>query len=96
MVQVIDSKDTAGESACIEFRVSLSPTDRTTVFGEMLFAESYDGGRHSPRVFTEGKLGVPVEQAFLDAVRYADSRGIPFIWIDDPRGLFPASKRPAL
>jgi hypothetical protein len=94
MVQVIDNKDAAGESACIEFRVSLSPTDRTTVFGGMFFAESYDGGRRSPRILTEGKPGVPVEQAFLDTVRYADSRGISFMWIDDPRGLFPASKRP--
>ena len=93
MAQVIDTKDAAGDGACIEFRVSLSPSDRTTVFGEMFFAES-DGGQHSPIAMTVGNLGVPVERAFLDTVRYADSRGIPFIWIDDPRGLFPPSKRP--
>lgn len=92
MVQVIDSKDVAGNGACTEFRVSLSPADRTTVFGAMYFAER-DDRPDSPIAITEGKLGVPVEQAFLDAVQYADNRGIPFIWIDDPRGLFPPSKR---
>jgi hypothetical protein len=35
-----------------------------------------------------------VNDAFLDALAYAERAGIAVVWIDDPSGLFPPDKRP--
>jgi hypothetical protein len=93
MVRVIEKAEDAGELACIEFRVYLKPTDDTVVFGEMTFAES--AGSKAPITITTSNLGVPVEAAFVGTLEYANRRNIPFVWVNDPRGLFPPSKRPA-
>jgi len=37
---------------------------------------------------------LPVADAFLQALSYAERVGIPVIWIDDPGGLFPPERRP--
>jgi hypothetical protein len=37
---------------------------------------------------------LPVEDAFLQAVEYAESAGIAVVWIDDPGRHFPWEKRP--
>lgn len=37
---------------------------------------------------------MPVEEAFLQALAYAESAGLTVVWIDDPGGLFPPGKRP--
>jgi hypothetical protein len=40
-------------------------------------------------------LGTPVEIEFERAVTAAHENGIPFVWVDDPDGLFPISARPS-
>ena len=37
---------------------------------------------------------VPVEEAFLQALAYAERAGLTVIWIGDPGGFFPPEKRP--
>jgi hypothetical protein len=93
MVRVIEQKSDADEMACVEFRVYRKPTDPAVIFGEMFFIEQ-EGPRAAS--ISTSDLGIPVDKAFLGTVDYANQRGIPFIWIDDPRELFPPTKRPAL
>ncbi|MCC3244998.1 hypothetical protein LG047_06625 [Methylocystis sp. WRRC1] len=38
---------------------------------------------------------MPVMEAFLQALAYAERAGIAVLWIDDPGGYFPPEKRPA-
>ena len=40
-------------------------------------------------------LGTPVEIEFQRAVTHAHQHGVPFVWVDDPDGLFPPSERPS-
>ena len=37
---------------------------------------------------------MPVEEAFMQALAYAERAGIAVVWIDDPSGCFPPDKRP--
>jgi hypothetical protein len=37
---------------------------------------------------------LPVADAFLQALAYAERAGISCVWIDDPGGHFPPEKRP--
>jgi len=37
---------------------------------------------------------LPVADAFLQAIAYAERAGIACVWIDDPDGHFPPEKRP--
>ena len=37
---------------------------------------------------------MPVEEAFLQALAYAERAGLTVVWIDDPGGFFPPDKRP--
>lgn len=39
---------------------------------------------------------LPVDEAFLQALAYAERAGITIIWIDDPGGYFPPEKRPKI
>jgi hypothetical protein len=49
------------------------------------------GQRVNPDEFP-GRL--PVSDAYLQALAYAERSGIAVIWIDDPLRLFPPDKRP--
>lgn len=49
------------------------------------------GQRAHPDAFPER---MPVEEAFLQALAYAERAGLTVIWIDDPGRLFPPDKRP--
>ncbi len=56
-------------------------TIKVTVFGK----------NPDPDAFPER---LPVADAFLAAVTYAERAGITVVWIDDPGGYFPPQKRP--
>jgi hypothetical protein len=91
MVQVVERKEDAGEAGYIEFRVYQKPTDPAVILGEMSFVESESGAAS----ITTSNLGALVEGEYLKTLDYANQRRIPFVWINDPGGLFPASKRAA-
>ena len=42
----------------------------------------------------KSQLGVPVEIEFQRAFNEAAQYGVLFLWVDDPEGLFPPTKRP--
>jgi hypothetical protein len=50
------------------------------------------GRNPSPDAFPDR---LPVADAFLQALAYAERADIPVVWIDDPLRLFPPDKRPA-
>ncbi len=70
-----------GGAPYVTFKVYRSPQDKKTVFGYHQF--SYQASEDSFN-FCSYALGVPVEQAFDKARRFAEERGISAIWIDDP------------
>jgi hypothetical protein len=52
-----------------------------------LFGKSLD-----PEAFPKT---LPVADAFLEALAYAERTGIACVWVDDPGGHFPPARRPA-
>jgi hypothetical protein len=42
------------------------------------------------------QLGVPVETEFKRAYNDAVQYGVPFLWVDDPEGLFTPAQRPQI
>ncbi|SRR6266496_810315 len=97
MVQIIENQQDAGEAECIKFRVYRSPNPNTP---DLILG----GWQHSTEepVYPKGAtaiggnhLGTPVENEYLNVVSYAHEHSIPFVWIDDPHGLFPSSQRPS-
>ena len=50
------------------------------------------GRNPDPDVFPQR---LPANDAFLQAVAYAERVGIACVWINDPGGYFPPDKRPA-
>lgn len=90
MVRVIEQRSEAGDDACIEFRVYPKPTDPEVVLGDMMFAEDV-----APRAaaITVSPLGMGVKEVFLATLEYANQRGIPAVWVNDPYNLFPLAKR---
>lgn len=93
MVQVIETKEHAGAARCIKFKVYRSPVDPRLILGDWQYAESVAGPQGTIAIATSN-LGAPVEMDFRRALGYADRHGIPFVWVNDPHGLFPPSKRP--
>lgn len=49
------------------------------------------GAQLEPKPFPQT---LPVADAFLQALAYAERSGIACVWIDDPGGHFPPNKRP--
>jgi len=101
MVQFIEDRAVAGDAPYIEFKVYRKPKDASVVFGYMKFFESSGvqssiPARKPSATIATSNLGVPVDEAYRSTISYANQRGIPFLWIDDPRGLFPPGKRPTL
>jgi hypothetical protein len=74
-----------GSAPFVIFKVYRSPQDKKTVFGYHEF--NYQASEDSV-TFSRPTFGVPVEQAFEYARRYAAERRISAIWIDDPDRLF--------
>jgi hypothetical protein len=89
MVQIIENEQGAGQAEYIKFRV-YQGTDRILADWQ----HSTTGPAKGPVEIATGELGIPVESQFQRAVTYAHERGVPFVWVDDPQGLFPPSARP--
>jgi hypothetical protein len=98
MVQIIEAREEAGDAPYVEFRVFPKPKDPTIVFGDMMFLEPNETTPFTKQsvTITTSNLGVPADEAFRTAVGFAKRRGIPFVWVYDPRGLFPPTKRPSV
>ena len=69
----------------VRFQVYMSTKDKSTVLG--VREHAYQSGAAE---VTHDLLpyGVPVEQSFEEAKSYAEQKGVPYLWIDDPDDLF--------
>lgn len=90
MVSIIEHKGEAGEAPYVELRVGASAHG---TLGNWEYAER--AGARAALMDWDHDTG-PVDEAFRDAVRFAVEHGIPFVWVNDPQGLFPPGKRPLL
>jgi hypothetical protein len=90
MVQVIDRIEDAGGTEYIKFRVYRSSRDHNLILGSWQHAVD----EHGMGSIGQSQLGVPVEIEFKRAFNEAAQYGVPFLWVDDPEGLFPPGKRP--
>jgi hypothetical protein len=87
VVGVIEGKEEAAGARYIEFKVCPSPTDPNVAFASWRFPESGKPIEHSKPANT-------IEREFRFAVDCADQHSIPFVWVNDPDGLFPPWTRP--
>jgi hypothetical protein len=91
MVQVIDKLEDAGGAECIRFRVYPSSTNPERILARWQHPVEVNGMGVS---IGHSLLGVPVEVEFQRAFNEAAQYRVPFLWVDDPDGLFPPAKRP--
>jgi hypothetical protein len=93
MVQIIEDQQSAAGADLIRFHPYLG--QRT---GQILASWQYHVEPNDPKgpasVLSE-VLSTPIDIEFCRALTVADHYGVPFIWIDDPAGLFPPSARPS-
>jgi hypothetical protein len=84
MVRVIEKKEEAGAEECVELHVYDS--------ANVVYGKGFHGARNGQNfVGTNGDTSV--DEEFKRVMTYAVHYGIPFVWIDDPAGLFPADRR---
>ena len=94
MVQIVENL-VAGpaERPHFEFYVYRSPGDGETVMGHLSSdGIVQNGGRQVTWLSTP--FGVPVQDAYLQALDLARHHGVESVWVNDPEGLFPAASRP--
>jgi hypothetical protein len=95
VVQVIETKEEAGTQLYIEFLVYRSPTDPHRPLARWQYSESvYSGPERAIPIGTG--LRTPIEEQYLRALGTAIECRVPFLWVNDPEGLFPRSARPPL
>jgi hypothetical protein len=88
MVQVIDRLEDAGGAEYIQFRPYRSPRDPNCILANWQHGVSQQASIGTSMLSTPVK--VEYKRAFNEAVQY----GVPFLWVDDPAGLFPLADRP--
>ena len=88
MVQVINKLEDAAGAEYIQSRVYRSSNN---LRGGSQHAVDEPGRMAS---IGQTQLGTPVELEFRRAFNEAVQYGVPFLWVDDPDGLFPPAKRP--
>ena len=94
MVQIVENLVASpSETPPFEFYVYRNPGDGETVMG-YLSSEgiAHNGGRQA--TWKSAPFGVPVKDAYLQALDLARSHGVEKVWVNDPEGLFPAASRP--
>ncbi len=89
MVQVIDRLEEAG---VIRFLVHRSSRDHNIILGSWQHAVD----EHGMGSIGQNQLGASVKIEYQRAFNEAAQYGVPFLWVDDPNGLFPPAKRPQI
>jgi hypothetical protein len=90
MVQVIDRLEDAGGAECIQFTPYRSPRDPNRILANWQHGVSQQGMAS----IGTSVLGTPVKDEYKRAYNEAVQFGVPFLWVDDPGGLFPPADRP--
>ena len=97
MVQIIEKQQDAGGAECIKFRVyrSQNPDTPDLILGGWQHSTEEPAYPKGALAVAGNQLGTPVETEYLRVVSYAHEHGIPFVWVDDPHGLYPTAQRPS-
>jgi hypothetical protein len=90
MVQVIDRSEDACGAECIQFTPYRSPRDPNRILANWQHGVS----QQDMASIGTSVLGTPVTDEYKRAYNEAVQFGVPFLWVDDPRGLFPPADRP--
>jgi hypothetical protein len=85
MLRITRDKAELGDAPFVTFKVYCSPKDNMTIYGHHQFAHQ---GAENKVKFYYSPFGIPVAHAFGETRRFAESKGISTIWIDDPNQLF--------
>jgi hypothetical protein len=91
---IIENEQAAGGAKCIRFQVYPSKL-RPGVISARWLPVGERVAPKGPAPVDGGQLGTPVHIEFTRAVTAAREDGVPFVWVDDPNGLFPPSARPS-
>ena len=91
---IIENEQAAGGAKCIRFHVYPSPRRPGVILGSWQHAGEPVGPK-GPAPIDHSQLGTSVDIEFQRAVTVAHQGGVPFVWVDDPNGLFPPSARPS-
>lgn len=94
MVKIVKKAEQAGDSLVFQFSVYRSPRNHERIMGYLVPFSVQTSERTVTWYKTD--FGVPVEQAFKKVYALAEECHIPFLWVNDPKRLFPRSKRPDL
>ena len=92
MVQVIDRLEDAGGAEHIQFRPYRSTRDPNRILASWGPHGVDEPGRMAS--IGQSQLGTPVALEFKRAFNEAVQYDVPFLWVDDPDGLFSPAKRP--
>ena len=77
---------------CIQFRPYRSPRDPNRILANWGPHGVDEPGRMAS--IGTSVLGTPVKDEYKRAYNEAVHFGVPFLWVDDPGGLFPPADRP--
>lgn len=89
MTRIVEHRSALPNGPVVCVHVRRDPDSDHAVFASValeVFGQSPD-----PDAFPQR---LPVEEAFLHALSYAERAGVAVVWIDDPHSLFPPTKRP--
>jgi hypothetical protein len=89
MVRIVEHRSALPNGLILAVHVCHDPSADPSIFAKV--AIELFGQSQYPDTFPET---LPVEDAFLRALAYAERSWIPVVWIDDPGGFFPPEKRP--
>jgi hypothetical protein len=86
VVQVIDKLEDGG---VIRFNVRRSSRDHNLILGSWQHAVD----EHGMGSLGQNEFGGSVEIEYQRVRHWAAQYGVPFVWVDDPNGLFPPPQR---
>lgn len=89
MARIVEHRSALPNGPVVEVHVRRDAGAEATVIASVNI--NVFGKNPDPTAFA---ARMPVEQAFLQALAYAERAGITVVWIDDPSGCFPPEKRP--
>jgi hypothetical protein len=89
MTRIVEHRSALPFGTVVEVHVHRGPVADTPMLATVNVTKF--SSRPDPDSFVDP---LPVADAFLQALAYAERAGIACIWIDDPDGHFPPEKRP--
>ena len=96
MVQIIEAREDAGAQPYIELRVYRSQMDPDRILGGWQHAECVPIEPKGAIAISGNPLGSPIEVEFQHVVSEAHRCNVPFVWVNDPHGLYPPTDRPTV